>query len=150
MSKVVVGGTFNVLHKGHIKLLSDAVDIATLKGAMLMVGITSDELAQRTRTVPVRPRKERMADVQDYIEKHVLRPHFGPTQYEIIRDVNYMPVMKNDDTLVVSEETAMHAFEILADKGYGCAVHVIDMVKDKDGNEIHSTKILEEIENEIQ
>ena len=146
MSKVVVGGTFNVFHGGHIKLLNEAINIAALRDATLMVGITSDTLAQRTRNVPVRPRKERMADVQDYVENHVLRPHFGPTQYVFIDDANYMPKMDTGDVLVVSAETERHALEIITDKGYKCAIHAIKMLTDENGNVLSSTRLLEETE----
>lgn len=144
MSKVVVGGTFNVFHKGHARLLNSAIAIAAFKEAALMVGVTADNLAKRSRTVPVRPYKERLNDVMKYIEDDDLRPYFGPVVYEILWETDDMPEMSEKDVLVVSEETAMHAFEILAKKGYDCEVHVVEMLTDKDGNEIHSTKILEE------
>ena len=143
MSQVVVGGTFNVFHKGHMKLLDAAITAAALKESVLVVGITSDTFAQASRNVSVRPYNERLQDVREYVESDDLRPHFGPTAYLRIDSADQMPVMKDDDVLVVSEETCMNAYQVLADKEYGCQVYVVDMVKDKNGEEIHSTKIIE-------
>ena len=144
MSMVVLGGTFNVFHKGHQRMLDDAITLAALKEASLTVGITSDTFAKSSRNVPVRPWEERLHDIEEYIDRDDLRPYFGPVFYLRIDSADQMPEMKDDDVLVVSEETAVDAFRILVDKGYGCAVHVVDMVKDSNGEEIHSTKILEE------
>ena len=144
MSQVVVGGTFNVFHKGHAKLLDAAIITAAFKEAALVVGVTSDELAQGSRSVPVRPYKARLDDVAKYIERSDIRPRFGPVLYSTIRSYDDMPVMTEGDVLVVSEETEGRARKILADNLYICTVKVIPMVRDKNGEEIHSTKILEE------
>ena len=144
MSQVVVGGTFNVFHKGHTKLLDTAIITAAFKEAALLVGITTDELAQSSRSVPVRPYKARLDDVARYIERSDLRPRFGPTMYTTIRSYDDMPVMTEGDVLVVSEESEEHARKILADNLYICTVKVVPMVRDKNGEEIHSTKILEQ------
>lgn len=146
MSQVVVGGTFNVFHKGHARLLDVAMTQAALKHAALIVGITSDELAQSSRSVPVRPYRARLDDVARYIERSDIRPEFGPVMYSLIHDVNDMPCMSEEDTLVVSEEKKNRARIVLANKGYICKIRTVPMVKDKNGEEIHSTKILGEKE----
>lgn len=143
MSKVVLGGTFNVFHKGHQKLLDDAISLAAFREAVLYIGVTTDTFATRSRNVPVRPYKERLKDIEEYVEQNDLRPYFGPVCYQPMNSADQMPRMEDDDILVVSEETAPNAYRVLADRGYGCAVHVIDMVKDSKGEEIHSTRILE-------
>ena len=144
MSQVVVGGTFNVFHKGHAKLLDLAIINASFREAALVVGITTDELAQSSRSVPVRPYKARLNDVERYVECSDLRPRFGPVLYTTIRSYDDMPVMTEGDVLVVSEETEERARRILADNLYICTVKVVPMVRDKNGEEIHSTKILEQ------
>ena len=143
MSQVVVGGTFNVFHKGHAKLLDAAMIAAAFKNAALVVGITSDELAQSSRSVPVRPYRARLDDVARYIERSDMRPEFGPVMYSTIRSVDDMPYMSEEDTLVVSEEKKNRARIVLANKGYICKIRTVPMVKDRNGKEIHSTKILE-------
>lgn len=139
---VVVGGTFNIFHAGHRRLLDEAIAVAAFKRCSLVIGITTDEFARSTRSVKVRPYEERMHDVQRYVEDDDLRPHFGPTYYLRIESADDMPEMGEKDTLVVSEETAGNAYRILAEKDYGCEVRVVDMVCDENGNEIHSTNIL--------
>lgn len=145
MSQVVVGGTFNVFHKGHAKLLDTAMTIASFKNAALVIGVTSDELAQSSRSVPVRPYRARLDDVAGYVERSDIRPEFGPVMYSTIYDVSDLPVMDERDTLVVSEETEERARKLLTEKGYICKVRTVPMVKDKNGEEMHSTKILEGI-----
>jgi len=144
MSQVVVGGTFNVFHKGHAKLLDAAMTIASFKNAALVIGVTSDELAQSSRSVPVRPYRARLDDVARYVERSDIRPEFGPVMYSTIYDVSDLPVMDERDTLVVSEETEGRARSLLAKKGYICKVRTVPMVMDSNGEEMHSTKILEE------
>ncbi|MDG6221335.1 MAG: adenylyltransferase/cytidyltransferase family protein, partial [Candidatus Thermoplasmatota archaeon] len=56
---VIVGGTFNVLHQGHIRLLEEAANCATF----LHVAVTSDRMASGSRNVTVRPFVERVKDV---------------------------------------------------------------------------------------
>jgi len=43
--KVIIGGTFNNLHDGHIALFDNACEI----GKIILVGITSDEMAHKDR-----------------------------------------------------------------------------------------------------
>lgn len=142
MSQVVLGGTFNVFHKGHQRLLDNAITLAAFRECALVIGVTSDAFAGSTRCAPVRPYSERLNDIREYVEHDDLRPYFGPVAYLRVDSADQMPEMGDDDVLVVSEETAPNAFRVISDRKYGCAVHVVDMVKDRDGKEIHSTDIL--------
>ena len=49
--RVGVGGTFNVIHKGHELLFETAFTV----GDTVEVGLTSDEFAKSIKTVPVAP-----------------------------------------------------------------------------------------------
>ena len=144
MSQTVVGGTFNVFHKGHAALLDTAMTAAALKGSALVIGITSDELAKSMRSVPVRPFRDRLDDVAGHIERSDIRSEFGPVMYSVIHSPDDMPEMGSADMLVVSKETEERARRLLAEKGYVCNVRTVPMVCGKDGEEIHSTRILEE------
>ena len=153
MSKVVVAGTFNRLHAGHRSLLIKAVWRAmNTPDHVLEIGITSDEFAQSTRDVPVRPYEERMRDVNRFLHRYLkdldhtgmypgdtLRIRGG---YHIVHSKTDMMRMYKGDTLVVSEETEANARQVLKAKGYRCKVVVVPMVKDEQGREIHSTDII--------
>ena len=46
-NKIVVGGTFNTLHKGHEEILITAFKL----GKSVVIGLTSDEFANRFRVL---------------------------------------------------------------------------------------------------
>ena len=72
MSKVVVAGTFNRLHGGHRALLIKTIWRAmNTPGHELAIGITSDEFAQSTRDVQVRPYEERLGDVFRFLSQYI-------------------------------------------------------------------------------
>ena len=54
MMKVGVGGTFNVLHRGHRRLLETAI----ANGNVLAVGLMSDDYCRRHKTVVLAVRRE--------------------------------------------------------------------------------------------
>lgn len=157
MSKVVVAGTFNRLHAGHRKLLIKAVWRAmNTPGHELEIGITSDDFAQSTRTVPVRRYDVRMWDVDRFLYRYITDlAHTGMYPGDTLR-IRYnfhtvytktdMMRMYKGDTLVVSEETEENARQVLKAKGYRCKVAVVSMVRDQQGREIHSTDIIRQEE----
>jgi cytidyltransferase-like protein len=74
--RVVVGGTFDFLHKGHRVLLDKAIET----GDIIEVGITSDEMAEKHRGYPVRSFEERKRLVEEYLssrgaEYHIVMIH---------------------------------------------------------------------------
>ncbi|MDD1743387.1 MAG: pantetheine-phosphate adenylyltransferase, partial [Methanomassiliicoccales archaeon] len=62
--KVGVGGTFNVLHRGHRALLDKAFEV----GDEVVVGITSDEFTAKKKTKQV-PLQERMKALESYLDQ---------------------------------------------------------------------------------
>jgi pantetheine-phosphate adenylyltransferase len=103
--KVAVGGTFQFLHRGHRKLLESAFSI----GDHILIGLTSNEFASRSRRYKVRPYDERKMDIENYVK------NFGKS-FEIRRiDDHYGPTIEEDfDLIVVSHETYVYAMEINA------------------------------------
>jgi pantetheine-phosphate adenylyltransferase len=137
---VAMGGTFDVLHRGHRKLLKQAFAI----GRRVMIGVTTDEFA-RTLHKPHRfdPYPKRKKDVERLLSRWgvlsraeivPLYDRFGPT----IRDSHI-------DALVVSRRTLKTAFEINAKrKARGLkpiAVDPIDLILAQDRRPISSTRI---------
>lgn len=94
--KAVLGGTFNVLHRGHRALLDRAFEA----GDEVLVGITSDAMASRSKP-GVRPLEERRADLESY-----LRSRGGKWTIEVIdRPDEQVDVRADLSALIVSPET---------------------------------------------
>ena len=61
-----VGGTFNVVHKGHELLFETAFSV----GDSVEVGLTSDEFARSIKTVPVAPYFQRKANLAKFLQRY--------------------------------------------------------------------------------
>jgi len=109
LTRVVVGGTFDFFHKGHRMLLLKAIE----SGDDIMVGITSDEMAEKQRGYKVNSFEERKEDVEMFLKAHNVK-------YEIVMIKD--PCGRNDkfgsaadekyDVIVVSPETKAMAEKI--------------------------------------
>ncbi len=98
MRKVVVGGTFAYLHKGHRALLERAFEI----GDVVLIGITADEF--KGSKLPFEIRRK---DVEKFVTKF-------KKPYEVMKiHDKYGPTLEEDfDVIVVSKETEQTAREI--------------------------------------
>ena len=105
MRTVAVGGTFDILHVGHKKLLEAAFSGAA--GGKVLIGLTTDEFANMGRERTVRPYSERERTLRDF-----LRRFSAP--YDIIGiDNRFGFALEEDfDALVVSEATKPTGEEI--------------------------------------
>jgi pantetheine-phosphate adenylyltransferase len=104
--KAVIGGTFDRLHIGHKKILKTAFDIAE----SIVIGLTSDEFANRFRSSETLPYDSRKKAVEEYV-KGLNRG------YKIVKIDDSYGVATIDseiDCIVVSEETLLRAEEINA------------------------------------
>lgn len=137
---VGASGTFDVLHRGHRKLLKQAF----LLGRKVMIGITTEEFA-RTLHKPHKldsysKRKkelERLLSRWGFLSRAIIVPlndRFGPA----IRDSRM-------DALVVSRRTMKTAYEINAKRKArglkGLAIDPIDLLLAEDKRPISSTRI---------
>ncbi len=94
--RVGLGGTFNVLHRGHRALLDKAFEV----GDVVLVGITSDAFAGERKT-GVRPLAERRERLEAY-----LRTKGDNWTVSVIDDVpGHMDQRTDVTALVVSPET---------------------------------------------
>ncbi|MBI0583863.1 MAG: inosine/xanthosine triphosphatase [Methanomassiliicoccus sp.] len=94
--KVALGGTFNVLHRGHRALLDRAFEC----GDEVLVGITSDAMARRSKSA-VRPLEQRIEALESY-----LRTRTGRWSVMVIdRPDEHVDVREDLSVLVVSPET---------------------------------------------
>jgi pantetheine-phosphate adenylyltransferase len=137
--KVCLGGTFDVLHDGHKRLITTARDLAGPSGTVV-IGITKGSLASKQRTMrSYRERKEAIKEFLSLLSKTpkvVLTPiqdKYGPSIEEAF------------DAIVVSPETKPVADEInelRRQRGKPpLQITVVPYVFAKDGRPISSTRI---------
>ncbi|MCD6461594.1 MAG: pantetheine-phosphate adenylyltransferase [Thermoplasmata archaeon] len=137
--RVIAGGTFNVLHRGHRLLLAHAASIASHLG----IGITSDTMASGARGFPVRPFRERKRDVERLLEEMGFS---GTLEIREIGDRYGFSLEEGWDILVASRETKPTALEInslRAEKGLSpIRLHILGMVLADDALPLSSSRIL--------
>jgi pantetheine-phosphate adenylyltransferase len=139
---VALGGTFDPVHDGHRALFERAFELGDVT-----VGLTSDELAPKTRNVDryVRPFQERRRDLETELAS--LAERHGRT-FEIRRldEPTGIATEPGFDALVVSPETEAGAEavnQIRREKGLDpLDVAVVDHVPADDGDRISSTRIV--------
>lgn len=129
--KVAVGGTFDLLHKGHRALIEKAFEL----GKYVIVGLTSNEMLQK--------RAERFSK-----RKKALQNFLKSENYKIVKlNDAYGPATSDSeiDAIVVSEETKARAAEINEiRKKRGLPpleIAVIPFVLAEDGKPISTTRI---------
>ncbi len=136
---VAMGGTFDVIHKGHTTLLSDAFSIS----AKVIIGLTSDQMALRKGKNLKNDYNKRLETLVKTIEKN-----FPNAEFEISKlDNDFGPAVleKEVQALVVSSETSNQG-EVLnrlrKQKNLPeVEVVVVPMVLTKDGLRISTTRI---------
>src|SRR3989475_4469995 len=137
---VAVGGTFDILHVGHEKLLAKAFEL----GELVFVGVTGDRLVSKlskdhpVRTFAVRRRNLRqLLKAYGWLERAritELKDSFGPA----IR-------RRRLEAVVVSEETRENGLrlnQLRRNRGLKpLRLYVVRMVRADDGNVISDTRI---------
>ena len=137
---VALGGTFDILHRGHDALISKAFQI----GKKVIVGLTSDDFANKlVKEHEVYPYDVRKKNLVAYLNEKgwmdrykivELNDPYGPTVIE-----------KEIDALVVSEETLRTGLKINRirhEKDFPhLVIVVVDMVLAEDGLPISTTRI---------
>ncbi len=137
---VAVGGTFDILHIGHEKLLAKAFEL----GELVFVGVTGDRLVPKlNKDHPVRKFAPRRRDLRQLLKARgwlrraritELKDPFGPATRR-----------KRLDALVVSEETRANGLRVNAlrqNRGLKpLRLYVVRMVRTKDGQLLSDTRI---------
>jgi pantetheine-phosphate adenylyltransferase len=140
LNLVSVGGTFDVMHKGHWFLLEETFNV----GEKALVGITTDKFVVKMKKKhKVDSYENRLTDVKEFLkEKGFLeRAELVP-----LND-SYGPTIDSDELegIIVSEETEATA-EVInqkrVEKGKKpLLIFVITMVLADDGKPISSTRV---------
>ena len=136
---VAMGGTFDIIHKGHIALLDYAFSISS----KVIIGLTSDNLAQQKGKKLWHSYQQRLDVLKSLIEKK-----FPEKSYTIsMLDNDFGPAVIEQDVeaLVVSGETERQG-EVLNNlrkqKNLPLVqVVVVPLILASDGNRISTTRI---------
>ena len=138
-SLVAMGGTFDIIHKGHLKLLSSAFEISD----KVIIGLTSDELAQKKGKVLTNNYKQRLENLTSAISKE-----FPDSIFQISKlDNDFGPAVleKGVEALVVSDETSNQGKilnQLRSEKNLPLVqVISVPMLLAKDGTRISTTRI---------
>ncbi len=144
---VAMGGTFDIIHKGHIELLRKSFSISS----KVIIGLSSDELVKKMGKKISNNYHQRFESLSTAIEKN-----FPNSSYQISKLENdFGPAVLEEgvEALVVSEETknmGQILNQLRAKKNLpSVEVIVVPMVLAKDGSIISTTRIRDsEIDNE--
>ena len=138
-SLVAMGGTFDLIHRGHITLLSHAFEISEI----VLIGLTSDSFA-------IKNGKNLKNNFDTRLEnlKKIIHENFSDKKYEIKKlDNDFGPAVfeKNVEALIVSEETK-HQGDVLNNLRKErdlpeVSVIVVPMFLAKDGERVSSTRM---------
>lgn len=144
---IATGGTFDIIHKGHIELLRKSFSISS----KVIIGLSSDELVKKMGKKISNNYHQRFESLSTAIEKN-----FPNSSYQISKLENdFGPAVLEEgvEALVVSEETknmGQILNQLRAKKNLPpVEVIVVPMVLAKDGSRISTTRIRDsEIDNE--
>nr|AIF19145.1 Cytidyltransferase-related domain-containing protein [uncultured marine thaumarchaeote KM3_85_E11] len=136
---VAMGGTFDVVHIGHMALLDKAFSISS----KVIIGLSSDQLAEKRGKNLTNDYPKRLSLLKSVIEKN-----FPNSSYEISKlenDFGPAVIEGSVKALVVSEETGdkgIRLNELRAERNLSpVRIVVVPMVLAKDGKAISTTRI---------
>ena len=136
---VAMGGTFDVIHNGHMALLKKSFSISS----KVIIGLSSDQLAVKRGKSLDNDYSKRLSSLESAIEKN-----FPNSSYEISKlenDFGPAVVEGSVKALVVSEETSakgLHLNELRAERNLSpVEIVVVPMILAEDGKAISSTRI---------
>ena len=136
---VAMGGTFDVIHSGHMALLNKAFSISS----KVIIGLSSDQLATKKGKNLVNDYSKRLSLLKSVIEKN-----FPNSSYKISKlenDFGPAVIEGSVKALVVSEETSNKGLllnELRAERNlHPVKIVVVPMVLAEDGKSISTTRI---------
>ena len=138
-SLIAMGGTFDIIHRGHLTLLSTAFEISE----KVIIGLTSDEFVQQKGKNPIHKYDERLKNLTSIIFKNFPNSYFEISQLN--NDFGPAVLQNEVQALVVSDETKNQG-DILNKLRTECnlspvEVIVVPMSLAKDGERISTTRI---------
>lgn len=110
MTRVAMGGTFDVLHRGHRALLDAAFDAGD---ESVSIGVTTDAFANARRERQVRRWEERAADLRSFLAE---RGYLARAEILAIDHPFGFALEPRFDAIAATEETAGTAAQINAER----------------------------------
>ncbi len=136
---VALGGTFDLLHSGHLELLRKGFLISS----KVIIGLTSDEFAKKKGKVLINNYTQRYKALEEVIKRNF--PHIKYEISKLENDFGPAVLEKQVEALVVSEETAFQGNELNLLRRQRNApdvdVIVVSMILAKDGKRISTSRI---------
>ena len=136
---VAMGGTFDIIHDGHMALLNKSFSISS----KVIIGLSSDQLATKRGKNLTSDYPKRLSLLKSVIEKN-----FSNYSYEISKlenDFGPAIIEGSVKALIVSEETSdkgLYLNELRVERNLSpVEIVVVPMVLAKDGKSISSTRI---------
>ena len=136
---VALGGTFDIIHKGHVALLSEAFSISS----HAIIGLTGDELALKKNKKVINDYSKRFESLTNVIKMKF--PNSSYTISKLENDFGPAAIEGKVDALIVSEETSNKGeiLNTLRKKRNLSPVEIVmvPMVLAEDGSRISSSRI---------
>ena len=137
--KLALGGTFDILHKGHEKTLLEAFNLSE----KVLIGLSTDALVKSLKKHEVNPYEYRKRVLEEFLSE---RGFIG--RFQIVPIDNRFGVahiVKDLDAIMVSNETVYIAEEINRIREINglkrLEIVLIEKVKAENGKPISSTRI---------
>ena len=144
--KVCIGGTFNILHKGHKFLIDKAFKTAG-KNGFVFIGVTAGIMIKKKKNV--KSLKERIKSLNEYLTSKGYKKN---AEIKPIYDKYGVALEEEYDAIIVSPETLKTAELInkkrISEKKKPLIIKKISYVLAEDKKPISSTRILNKEINE--
>ena len=138
-SLVATGGTFDIIHKGHLTLLSNAFALSD----KVIIGLTSDELAEKKGKLSINKYEKRLKNLTQVITKEFPNSSFQISKLN--NDFGPAVLEKGVEALVVSDEKSNQGTvlnQLRAEKKLSpVKIITVPMFLAKDGKRISTTRI---------
>jgi len=136
---VALGGTFDIIHKGHMALLTKAFSISS----HVIIGLVGDELVAKKGKKIINNYSKRLESLTSTIQQYF--PNSSYTISKLDNDFGPAAIEGKVDALVVSEETSNKGDilnKLRQQKNFPLVdVVIIPMVLAEDGSRISTTRI---------
>lgn len=136
---VAMGGTFDVMHAGHIALLNAAFSVSS----NVIIGLTSDAFTAKKGKKLWHTYSERLDALKSFLEKNFQEKSYAISPLD--NDFGPAVLERQVEALIVSEETSPQGERLnqMRQQRGMPPVHVIvvPMVMASDGSRISSTRI---------